>query len=420
MSLKQHGRQYDLVVFGATGYTGKYTAEYIASELPTNLRWAVAGRSQSKLEEVVEKCKALQSDRRQPGVEICSLDPGELAALAKKTYILISTVGPYGSYGEHAFKACAESGTHYFDCTGEVPFVAGMIAKYEKTAKSTGAAMFPQIGIESAPPDLVTWSLAAANQSEFKSQTRDVTVAVRISSLPSGGTLATALSVLENFTLKDFIACRQPFALSPIPNSNPAQRAKPSLLTRLMGVVRMPTLGLLTTSIAGATDAPIIERTWGLLATMPTAKSQFYGPNFSFKEYMKARSWLAGVGIHYFLVLFALVITTPPLRALAKRLVYQPGQGPDLESAKKDTIEYEGIGVPDVQGGADRQAHCRASFCGSMYMLTGLLMSQAALTLLEDGLEFEGGVYTPACLGQPFIDRLHAAGFHFEVDTVPA
>ena len=108
------------------------------------------------------------------------MDSNELANLAKKTLILISTVGPYGAYGEHAFKACAENGTHYFDCTGEVPFVAKMITKYEDAAKSTGAFMFPQIGIESAPPDLVTWSLASMNRSRFGVPTGHVTVAIKV------------------------------------------------------------------------------------------------------------------------------------------------------------------------------------------------------------------------------------------------
>ncbi|KAL2156366.1 hypothetical protein VTH82DRAFT_1111 [Thermothelomyces myriococcoides] len=178
MPAKQHGRQYDLVVFGATGYTGKYAAQYITTHLPTDLKWAVAGRSQSKLEEVVAECKRLNPDRLQPAVEVCNLTDEDLASLARKTYILATTVGPYGKLGEYAFKACAENGTHYIDVTGEVPFVAKMIKKYEETARRTGALMFPQIGIESAPPDLLTWSLASFIRNEFGSPTADVTVSV--------------------------------------------------------------------------------------------------------------------------------------------------------------------------------------------------------------------------------------------------
>jgi len=111
-------------------------------------------------------------------VEICNLDAEQLDALAKKTFILITTVGPYGRYGNLSFKACAENGTHYLDVTGELPWVYKMLKNYESTAKATGAMMFPQFGIESAPADLVTWTLAKALRTESHAQTRDVTLSI--------------------------------------------------------------------------------------------------------------------------------------------------------------------------------------------------------------------------------------------------
>jgi short subunit dehydrogenase-like uncharacterized protein len=97
-----------------------------------------------------------------------------MADLARKTTILVTTVGPYGLHGEYAFKACAENGTHYIDCTGEVPWVHKMIQKYEETAKTTGAIMIPQNGIESAPPDLVTWSLVSLVRQELSAPVSSV------------------------------------------------------------------------------------------------------------------------------------------------------------------------------------------------------------------------------------------------------
>lgn len=91
---------------------------------------------------------------------------------------MIATVGPYAFHGEHAFKACAENGTHYLDVTGEVPYVAAMIKKYEATAKKSGAIMIPQIGIESAPPDLLTWSLVEMIKERFSAPTAEVVVSV--------------------------------------------------------------------------------------------------------------------------------------------------------------------------------------------------------------------------------------------------
>lgn len=106
------------------------------------------------------------------------LEPEALADLASKTFILITTVGPYCLHGTPVFEACAKAGTHYLDVTGEVPFVARMLKKYEAAAKDSGALMFPQIGIESTPPDLVTWSLANFIRSEFSAPTRDVAVSI--------------------------------------------------------------------------------------------------------------------------------------------------------------------------------------------------------------------------------------------------
>lgn len=92
--------------------------------------------------------------------------------------MLIAAVGPYAHYGEHAFKACAENGTHYLDVTGEVPWVADMIKKYENTAKKSGSIMISQIGIESAPPDLLAWSLVEMIKERFSAPTAEVVVSV--------------------------------------------------------------------------------------------------------------------------------------------------------------------------------------------------------------------------------------------------
>nr|XP_036586685.1 saccharopine dehydrogenase [Colletotrichum truncatum]KAF6797242.1 saccharopine dehydrogenase [Colletotrichum truncatum] len=416
MPTKQHGRQYDLVVFGATGYTGNFVTEHITTHLPSNLKWAVAGRSESKLRRLVAENKKLNPDRVQPEIEICDLKAEDLDKLAKKTYIIITTVGPYAQYGEYAFRACAENGTHYMDVTGETPWTGTMINKYEGVAKETGAMMFPQIGIESAPPDLVTWLLTKQVRQQLSAKTGAVTVSIhQLDSAPSGGTLATALGLFESFSIQEVKAQHKPYALSPVPNHNKVP-SQTSLLTKILGLRNVPNLGLMTTSIAGMTDAPIVQRSWGLMASLPSREKQFYGPNFSFHEYMRAKSYLRGIIIHWALAIFGLLLATAaPFRKLVRLFVYQPGQGPDRELAKNDEVEYRGIAVPDRQSKTGYpQAYCRAWYTGSMYYLTGILVVQAASTLLEEDVELPGGVFTAACLGQPYIDRLHNAGFRFE------
>ena len=113
------------------------------------------------------------------GIEIASVeDEAQLETLVKKTFVVITTVGPYCQYGEPIFKLCAQTGTHYLDCTGETPWVARMIKKYEDTAKRSGAIMFPQAGVESAPPDLLTWSMAQHLRKNLSAPTKDAIVTI--------------------------------------------------------------------------------------------------------------------------------------------------------------------------------------------------------------------------------------------------
>lgn len=111
-------------------------------------------------------------------IEIVNLKDKDLYTIARKTRVLVTTVGPYSLYGEHAFKACAELGTHYVDATGESPWVHSMIKKYEATARKSGAILFPQSGVESAPADLCTWALAKTLREELAVPTRDVKISL--------------------------------------------------------------------------------------------------------------------------------------------------------------------------------------------------------------------------------------------------
>ncbi|GAB0132658.1 hypothetical protein EsDP_00001087 [Epichloe bromicola] len=421
MAVKKHGRHYDLVLLGATGYTGQLTAEHIATHLPTNLKWAVAGRSESKLQSVIAECQKLNPDRLPPSVELANVnDEVELKAVVEKAFVIITTVGPYCLYGEPIFKLCAETGTHYLDCTGEVPWVARMIKKYEATAMKTGAIMLPQTGIESAPPDLVTWSMAQHLRKDLKATTKDAVVTIhKLTSKPSGGTLATVLVHFEHFPLKEVMEATTPYATSPIPHASGA-RPRKSWLQALLGVTSLPNLGIVTTSLAGKTDQAVITRTWGLLHEIPSRKSEFYGPRFTWAEYFKARNWLHGIAVHFALTIGGLLLVfVPPLRSLVKRFVYQPGEGVSREDMAREEVEYRGTATPDIDSNpAGKQAFCRAWFHGSLYALTGALLAQGALTILEEDLELNGGSYTPACLGQSYVDRLHGAGFKIDVKTI--
>jgi short subunit dehydrogenase-like uncharacterized protein len=172
---------------------------------------------------------------------------------------------------------------------------------------------------------------------------------------------------MDNFTVAEVRASRKPFAISPIPHPAPVPRD--SFLTKLTGLRHIANLGLQTTFIAGATDAALVQRTWGLLSQIPSKKGQFYGPNFSFKEYGKTRNWLTGMVTHFGLVLFSfLLLAGRPIRALVERYLPKPGGGPTREDATKDRLEYWGVANPDLPRAPGKQAHAHVRFDGSMYL----------------------------------------------------
>ncbi|KAK0838132.1 hypothetical protein LTR03_012247 [Friedmanniomyces endolithicus] len=389
-------RQYECVVLGATGYTGKYVCEHIASHLPTDFRWAVAGRSEGKLKQLVDRVNSLNLNRTQPGIETAQLEKHQLVELAKKTAVLISTVGPYHKNGTVVVEACAETGTHYLDCTGEVPWVYDMIHTYDDMAKRTGAIVIPQNGLESAPSDLMCWSLVSHIRQTLGVGTAEVIqTTYDMKAAPSGG---------------------RPWSLSPV---KPTQQA-PSrpLLEKATGVRTVSDLGTLTDSLQSAADIPIVNRTWGLMDG-----GRFYGPNFHMTCYSRTRNTLTGLGVHLVMTLGFLAILLPPVRWLLQRFVVQPGEGPTKEEAKNDYVEWRAIAHAEVSDPSDpKRAYGRMRFEGSMYLLTGICLAEAAVTIARDRTpahEIGGGMLTPAMLGAPYLERLQKAGLKTEVRMMP-
>jgi short subunit dehydrogenase-like uncharacterized protein len=226
---------------------------------------------------------------------------------------------------------------------------------------------------------------------------------------------------MDHHTIPEIAATSAPFALSPIPGPNSHSTA--SLFTKILGIRTHPVLGLLTTAIQAAADIPIVQRSWGLLGG-----AKLYGPNFYYEQYLRTNSYARGIALHLAVNVGVLLLVIPPVRWFLKKLIYAPGDGPTEEVSKTHRAEYRAVAIADVPeltsvgGGSEAsqkpRAFCRAWYEGGMYHLTGLLLTQAAITLLKDDVvakKFGGGILTPATLGQPYIDRMNEAGFKFEV-----
>lgn len=417
-------RQYEIVVFGATGFTGTYTCEHIVSHLPTDLKWAVAGRSAEKLQHLVKELQSANPDRLVPEVETSGLDKAGLKVLAAKTKVLISTVGPYHLYGESVIAACAESGTHYLDVTGESPWVLDMIKKYDSVAKSNNAIIIPQIGVESAPADLLSWSIVNHARRTLSAGISELVYSVYdMKGAPSGGTLATAIGLFDAYSLHQITQSSSPFALSAIPTPPQSTHRKP-LFESLFGVRTVPDLGTLTTSLQGSADATIVHRSWSLLSS-----GAFYGQNFRFSPYMHVRNFFTGILIHFSLIIAVLALLLPPVRWAMKSLVFAPGQGPSREASRNDRIEYRALATVDSTADPNepKRIKGRMAWQGSMYQLTGVFLAEAAIVLARSGSgegyaaakEFKGGFLTPATLGKPFLEGLQKAGLMVDVRVMP-
>lgn len=318
-------REYEVVVLGATGYTGKYTAEHITKSLPTDLKWAIAGRSEAKLKNLLPDLKLINADRREPGIEIATLQKADLVKLAKKTKVLITTIGPYHKYGSEVFEACAETGTHYLDVTGEVPWVYDMVQQHHETAKRTGSIMIPQNGIESAPTDLMCWMLASHIRKTLGVGTGEVVHTIYdMKATASGGTLSTLLTLWDRYSLAELARSQGHWALCPV--SPPKQTGSKPIMEKLTGIRDVDDLGTLTDSIQGPADIPIVGRSWGL-----HDQGRFYGPNFRLSAYMNAKSWLTSFAFHVGLTAGFMALMLPPVRWLLKSFAYQPGDGPTKE-----------------------------------------------------------------------------------------
>ena len=349
-------------------------------------------------------------------IEIASLDPEDLNLLTRKTRLLINTVGPYHLFSSPVVEACAKNGTHYLDVTGESPWVLEMIEKYHEIAKVNHAIIIPEIGIESAPSDLLAFALACLIRNELSVGLKEVIASVHeLKGTPSGGTLATVLSTMDHYSLKQIGASSGSWSTSPVPRPN--TRYTRSWLSKALGIRSVPGLGTLTTSITAAANTSVVQRSWGLLDD-----GRLYGSRFQYNEYMRVRNPVVGIAMHFALAFAGMALIFPPVRWLAKKFVYAPGEGADREARRHEYLEYRAVATADQDRLNPRRAFAKLRWDGSLYHFTGVLLAEAAMVLLNDDKlvrRLDGGLLTPATLGQPFIDRMRNAGLVFEAEMVP-
>lgn len=233
----------------------------------------------------------------------------------------------------------------------------------------------------------------------------------------SGGTLSTILTILESLPLSELRHIGNPYALSALPA--PTDVPSESIFSRLFGVRSVPDLGTLTTCPSGTADVTIMHRSSSL---MP----EFYGRRYFARQFLRVRNAFRGIAFHFLFTTGIALLMLPPVRALVKRYIYAPGSGPTREDSTNDRVEYRAIATADQDtsavGGSPKRVFGRLTYEGPMYYFTGVLMGEAAMTVLENEDKIRkvsrGGIVTPASLGQEFVDRLDKAGCHIETKVL--
>lgn len=236
------------------------------------------------------------------------------------------------------------------------------------------------------------------------------------SSGPSGGTLATVLSHIENAKLSDLAKFSNPFILAAGPS--PRNPYRKPLLEKLTGVRSISDLGTLTTSPSGMADVALVNRSSTL---MPST----YGRAFSYTHYARVRNAFMATLFHYAFLTGMGLLLLPPVRWLLKKFIYGPGQGPTKEDSVNDRVEYRVSVTADQQATANKKpkrAVGSISYAGGMYQLTSVTVTEAARQILENEgeikKEYGGGLLTPATLGRKYISALERGGFVFDARLV--
>ncbi|HTX32579.1 MAG TPA: saccharopine dehydrogenase NADP-binding domain-containing protein [Solirubrobacteraceae bacterium] len=379
-------RQYDVVVFGATGFTGALTAQYLSENADPGTRWAIAGRSRPKLEDVRERIN-------QPELELIEADIGDadsMRRLAESTRVLITTVGPYINYGEPVVAACTAAGTDYVDLTGEPEFVDLMWLRYHEQAKASGARLVHSCGFDSIPYDL-----GALYTVEELPQGEPIALQgfVRAGGTFSGGTYHSAVHAMGR--LRDSVrVAKERRSQEPKPDGRRIRgiQGKPHNEPAAGGwVVPFPTIDPQTV----LRSARALDR---------------YGPDFSYSHYLVAKRLPVAAGLAVGAGCAIALAQLKPTRDLLLK-IKDPGEGPTPEQREKGWFKVRFLAKSD-----GRELLTQVSGGDPGYGETSKMLAQSALSLANDDLPQTAGQVTPAvAMGDALIGRLQQAGIRFEV-----
>jgi short subunit dehydrogenase-like uncharacterized protein len=407
---------HDVILFGATSFVGQILARYMLATFGASqtkkdgLRWAMAGRSQAKLETLRA---SLGTEAAQIDLFVAdAADSSALTALCGRTRVVVSTVGPYALFGEPLVKACAETGTDYCDLTGEVQWIRRMVMAYADIARNSGARIVHCCGFDSIPSDLGVWHLQQAAQTQFGAPAVEVKMRVKaMKGGASGGTVASLMNVVKEAVADSALRkeLANPYSICPpdYVNKTRQKNLKTAEFDSDLNAWTAP-------FVMAAINTRVVLRSNALLGNR-------YGADFKYDEAMITGRGLKGrmtaLGLVGGLGGFMAASALPPGRwALEKFVVPAPGEGPTPAQQEKGFFDLRFVGKT---GKGDT---VRTKVTGDRdpgYGSTAKMLGQAAACLAQDigPADAAGGFWTPASIfGDKLVARLQAhSGLKFEV-----
>lgn len=406
-------RALDVTLFGATGFTGKLVAKYLAKNAPEGTRIGLAGRSEEKLRGVRSELPGAAADW--PLVVADKSDQASLKKLAEGTRAVVTTAGPYAKGGLALVEACAKAGTHYADLAGEVLFIRDSIDAYDAVARESGARIVHASGFDSIPSDLGVLVLREKVREDGAGELEDTTyMVVGLRGTMSGGTLDSLLGQLEE-AKGDRDRARisaDPYALSPDRSAEPDLGDEADL----RGVKRDPEIGAW---LAPFMMAPINTR---VVRRSNALQDWDYGRRFRYREVMGFRNSPAAPAMATAVTAgmggMMAGLSFGPTRSLLTKVLPSAGEGP---SEKMQESGYYKIEI-HTRTSSGARYKCTVTGQGDPgYKATSGLIGESGLCLALDGdkMPDRAGVLTPAtAMGMPLVERLRAAGYTFDAEPV--
>ena len=396
-------REYDIIVWGATGFTGRLAVDYMAEQhANSNLKWAVGGRNSQKLQQML-------AGRDIAMVTADSGDEASIEALVRRTRVILTTVGPYARYGSSLVAACAKHGTDYCDLTGEVHWMREMITAYQEEAIATGARIVHTCGFDSIPSDLGVYFLQKHMLSTHGVPAHQIKYRPRaFSGGFSGGTIDSMIAMMEKAREDKAIRSKlaDPYVL------NDAERGLDGP-DRLSAYYDEDFDSWVGPFVMGSVNTRVVRRSAELL-------NGLYGSDFQYNEGVLsgkgAVGFLGATGTGMGTGVFVGAASVSFTRGLMQKFLPKPGEGPSDDAINNGYYDIELFGKHPT----DSNKNVRVRVKGDKdpgYGSTSKMIAESALALAQDDLPVSGGFWTPAsAMGDQLLARLpQSAGVTFEV-----